>query len=205
MNVARLRPIVAMLGAAAVCIAVSPHTDAARTSGILERIVARAVDVADPTQATRPIDILIERWSTAEEVEPLRGTIPRGTETLLPALQKTWRPTGVVLSPGIMNAGERALGRRAQNLLFARETTTAKGRQVILASDQHLWLGEPAGRRTDGSEFTLIDIRFGPDGKGIGKVASAANAVYNKNTKLIEVKNYTAEPVRLTEVRSARP
>ena len=47
MNVARLRPIVAMLGAAAVCIAVSPHADAARTSGILERIVARAVDVAD--------------------------------------------------------------------------------------------------------------------------------------------------------------
>ena len=204
MNVTHLRPIAAILCAAAVCVVASPRADAARNSGILERFVARAVDVADPTEATKPIEILIERWSTAEEVETLRGTIPRGPETLLPALQKTWRPAGVVLTPGIMAAGFRALGRRAQNLLFAREMKTAKGRQVILAAEQHLWLGEKAGRRLEDYEFTLIDIRFGPDGKGIGKLASAANAVYNKKTKLIEVKDYTAEPARLIEVRSER-
>ena len=205
MNTKFLRPMVAILCTAAVSVVVSPHADAARNSGALERIVARAVDVADPTQATRPIDILIQRWSTAEELDALRGTIPHGPETLLPALQKTWRPAGVLLSPGIMSAGARGLERRAQNLLFAREIITAQGRQVVFAADQHLLLGEKAGRRLEDYEFTLVDIRFGPDGKGIGKVAAAANVVYNKNTKLIEVKNYTAAAVRLVDVKSEKP
>src|SRR2546423_4787782 len=157
---------------AAACITLSPHADAARNSGALERFVGRALDVADPTQATRPIDILIERWSTAEDVETLRETIPRGPETLLSALHKTWGRAAVLLSPGIMAAGARGLDRRAQNLQFAREVITANGRQVVFAADQHLWLGEKARRRLEDYELTLVDIPFRPDGKSVRKVAS---------------------------------
>jgi len=200
-----VRLLVAGLVAAAACVALSPHADAARTSGALERIVGRAVDVADPTQAAKPIDILIERWSTAEEVDTLSETLALGPETLLPALQKTWRPAGVLLTPGILSAGARGLERRAQNLLFARDLMTPSGRQVIVAADQHLWLGEKPGRRLETNEFTLVDIRFALDGIGIGKVAPAARVAYNAQTKIIEIGNFTVLPVRLTNLRSERP
>jgi len=205
MNRRTIRPILTALVAAAACVALGPHADAARTSGILERIVGRAVDVADPSQATKPIDILIERWSTAEELDSLRGTIAKGPETLLPVLQKTWRPAGVVRTPGIMVSGARALDRRIQNLRFAHQIVTKTGRQVIVAADQHLWLGEPGGRRASDYEFTLIDMRFAADGNGIGKVAPAEKVAYNKATKLIEVANFATQPVRLTNVRFESP
>jgi len=205
MKTQSLRPIVAILCTAAMSTALAPHANAARNSGVLERIVGRAVDVGDPTQAARPIDILVARWSTAAELDTLRATIARGPETLLPALQETWRPAGILRSPGIMDAGARGLERRAQNLQFAREEITATGRQVVFAADQHLWLGEKAGRRLESYEFMLVDIRFGRDGTGIGKVATADNVVYNAATKLLEVKNYAAAPMRLIEVRSEKP
>jgi hypothetical protein len=205
MNAKFLRPVSTIVAAVAVAVVLSPRADAARNSGALERIVARAVDVGDPTQATKPIDILIERWSTPEELDTLRGTMVRSPEMLLLALQNTWRPAGVLLSPGIMSAGARGLERRAQNLQFAREAITAAGRQVVFATDQHLWLGEKGGRRLEGHEFMLVDVRFGPDGQGVGKVAAADNVVYNAHTKLLEVKNYTAAPTRLVEVRSEKP
>jgi len=206
MNRGSFRPVLAALVAVAACIAVSPQAKAARTSGVLELLVARAVDAADPTQATHPIQIMIQRWSTAAEFEILRGTIPRGPETLLPALQQTWRPAGVVLTPGIQVAGSRALTQRAQNLRFAREIMTPKGRQVIVAADRHLPLGEkPAAVREIEYEFTLIDIRFGADGTGIGKIATPDKVVYNKETQTLEIENYATQPVRLKNVRSEKP
>jgi len=206
MNCGSLRPVFAAVVAVAACIVVSPQADAARTSGVLERIVARAVDAVDPTQVTHPIQIMIQRWSTAAEFEALRGTIQRGPETLLPALQQTWRPAGVVLTSGIMAAGSRALTPRAQNLRFAREIMTPKGRQVIVAADKHLPLGEkPAAVRAVEYEFTLIDIRFGLDGTGIGKIATPDKVVYNKDSQTLELGNFAAQPVRLKDVRSEKP
>jgi hypothetical protein len=193
--------------AVAACIAVSPQPNAARNSSVLERFVARASNVDDPTEASSPVEIMIERWSTDKEAESLGTTLVKsGAHTLLPALQQTWQRAGVVLTPGIIGAGARARIRRARNLMFAREIVTAKGRQVVVAGYEHLALGElPVDTRDQEPEFTLVDIRFGSDGKGIGKVASAANVALNTATKLLEVQNYTAQPVRLTQVRSERP
>lgn len=202
-----LRAALAALVAAAACIVVSPHANAARTAGPVERFVARATSVEDPKEATSPIDIMIERWSTEKEFEALSAALTQhGPETLLPTLQTTWQRAGVVLTPGIMGAGSRARLRRNQNLMFAREVITPKGRQVIVAADRHLPLGEkPAAARGVEYEFTLIDIRFGVDGKGIGKVATPDKVVYNKQTKTLEIGNYSQLPVRLTEVRSEKP
>ena len=85
------------------------------------------------------------------------------------------------------------------------EMTTANGRRVIIAADRRLALGEPPVKeRPTGYEFTLVDIRFGPDGKGIGKVAPAGEVVYNNESDLIEIQNYTAQAVRLTDIRSEK-
>ena len=202
-----LRRALTAVVVAAACITLSPHADAARNSGALERFVARAVSVEDPTEATRPIDILIERWSTDEEFDALRGSLVQyGPETLLPTLQKTWRRAGVLFTPGVMTTGSRARLRRTENLMFARQINTPTGRQVILAGDRHLQLGEePARKRPTTYEFTLIDIRLGKDGTGIGKIAPATQVAYNTQTKLLEVKNYPGQSVRLAEVRAEKP
>jgi hypothetical protein len=111
---------------------------------------------------------------------------------------------GVVLIPGIQGAGARVRTPRPKNVLFAREVTTPKGRQVIVATDQALAFGEPTRTWPSDYEFTLLDIRFGADGTGVGKLARPGKVIYNKNTKSIEIDDYAAQPVRLADVRSEK-
>ena len=200
-----VRPILATAFAAVVCIAVSPRSDAAKVTPF-ERFVARAPSASDPAATASPIDIVIERWATDQERDDLLGALlQRGPDALLPALQKQRRRAGVVFYPGIIGAGARVRQRRSRVLLFAREIKTPQGRQVILAGEQYLAFGEPSQKWPSAYTFTLLDIRFGPDGKGVGKLAPPGKVVYNKETKIIELENYAAQPVRLTEVRSEKP
>ena len=200
-----VRPILAIAFAAAF-LAVSPRPDAAGTAAVIEHFVARAPSESDPA-ATSRIDIMIEHWSTDQERDSLRETLLQGgPDALLPALQKVLkRPAGVVVIPGIPGAGARVRTRQARNVLFARDIETPKGRQVIIATDQYLAFGEPTKTWPSDYKFTLLDIRFGPDGKGVGKLAPPGKVVYNKETKLIELENYAAQPVRLAEVRAEKP
>jgi hypothetical protein len=200
-----IRFILAFTFAVALSVAVSPRPNAA-TGALIEHFVARAASESDAAAISR-IEIMIQRWSTDEERDDLReALLQSGPDALLPALQKVLRrPAGVVVIPGIPGAGARVRTRQARNVLFARDIETPKGRQVIIATDQHLAFGEPTLRWPSDYELTLLDIRFGPDGKGIGKLAPPAKVVYNKETKIIELDNYAAQPVRLTEVRSEKP
>lgn len=182
------------------------NPDAATMNAVIERFVARAPSESDPGGTSR-IEILIQRWSTDEERDNLCETLLQdGPDALLPALQRVLRrPAGVVVIPGIPGAGARVRTRQARNVLFARDVETPKGRQVILVTDQYLAFGEPTKAWSSDYEFTLLDIRFGPDGKGVGKLSPPAAVVHNKATKIIELENYEAQPVRLIEVRSEKP
>ena len=200
-----LRSILASLVAAAVCVAVSPRGDAAQNVAPFERFVATAVSTVDPNAAAAGrIEITIERWSTDQELESLRGALADGGPNMLfAALQKIMRPIGVVQLPGMTGSGARARGRRARSLKFAREVKTPNGRQVVLGADQRLGLGDnPRTFRSSQPEFTLIDIRFGQDGVGVGKVGPAGDVTYNTAKKTLELENYTKLPERLREVKS---
>jgi hypothetical protein len=206
MKLASLRLIVAPLFATAVCLAVSSHTDAARYERTFaEQLVATAVSAPDAgAVAGGRIDIAIERWSTDEERESLRRTLTdKDPFTVLARLGKVFRRAGVVQMPGAQGVGARARTRRVRNLKFAQQIKTPTGRQVILVADQHLGFGE-SGRDFESSqpEFTLLDIRIGQDGKGVGKLAPAAKVTYNQKARIFEVENYASQPVRLRDVRS---
>jgi len=205
-----LRRILTPLFGAALCLAATPHTGAVQRSAILEqfveRFVARATSASGAEDAGR-IDIYIQRWSTDKELDSLRGTLTEGApDKLLPVLQNLQRRAGVILMPGVQGLGARSRTRTPHNLLFAREVVTPTGRRVIAASDERLGLGESRrdGRRSF-EEFNLMDIRFGPDGTGVGKLATAADVAYSPATKILEVKNYATQPVRLIDVRSEKP
>jgi hypothetical protein len=185
-----------------VCLALSPAPGAAVSPGpIVERLTATAVTTGSAPESAGRIDIVIERWSTeAERENMLRAS---GPARLLDALHMVLHRTGFVLSPGVQGLGSRSRGRRARNIQFAHEIKTPAGRQVVIATDQHLGFGDPAltPRQTD-YEFTLIDIRFGPDGVGVGKMAPESKVAYNKETKMIELANYGTLPEQLHAVTS---
>lgn len=226
MNLVSLRPILAPLFGAVICFAVSPRPGAAVRDPTVAQFVARAVSVSDATDAG-PIEILIRQWSSDEDLQNLRAAlVENGPGKLLPVFRQARPEAGVVLLPGLGGGlGARARQRRTLPFQFAREFKTPAGRQVVVATDRHLGFGEtPATRRaadaTDqqpGSgystgvapspepEFTLLDIRFGADGNGVGKTATAAKVAYNPAKKIFEIENFTAQPVRLSAVKSATP
>jgi hypothetical protein len=200
----RLIPRV-LVGAVAGVTMMSNAAAAGRTE-FPARFVARAISVAAAEDAGR-IDIYVERWSTDEELDELLGTLAKGGPgKLLAVLERQPRRAGVLLMPGVQAHGDRVRTRTPKNLKFAREILTPAGRQVILASDERLGLGESRlDARKERYEFSLMDIRFGPDGTGVGKVATAGDVVFNRKKKILELKNYDKKPARLISVSSAKP
>ena len=200
-----VRTVAAVTAVVCACLASSPRPEAASGGGVSERFVGRAPSDSDPAGSSY-IEIVIQRWSTDDERESLCGTLVKdGPGALLAAVHRVLqRPAGVVLIPGIPGAGARVRTRQARNVVFARDVGTPEGRQVIVATDQYLAFGEPTLNWPSDYEFTLLDIRFGADGTGVGKLARPGKVVYNTATKIIEIDDYAAQPVRLTDVRSEK-
>ncbi len=184
--------------------ATSHFRPAARTE-FPAHLAARAISVSSP-EDVGPIDIYVERWSTDEELHKLLGTLEKGEPSeLFTVLEHQRVRAGIVLMPGVQAHGERARIRTPKNFQFAREIITPAGRQVILASDERLGLGETQiDAKKEIYEFSLMDIRFGPDGTGVAKVAAADDVVYNPETKSLELKDYETKPARLVNVKSAK-
>jgi hypothetical protein len=223
MKVVSLRAALAGVCVAAVCLAIGPRPNAAQeqparrgtlpegypqpaskptTSPVLAHFAAKAPFEGDSGTPSR-IDIMIERWSTDKELEDMHGALAKnGANALLPTLQGMIRRTGVVLIPGVQGAGARSRLRRPFNVYFARQIETPKGRQVVLGADHYLAFGQRTAEWPSDFEFSLVDIRLGPDGSGVGKVARAGNVVYNKAAKTIELGDYSKLPAQLTEVKS---
>jgi hypothetical protein len=204
-----LRTIVAPLFGVAMCLMAMPHPDASERGAVIEQFVARAVGASGPEEDAGRIDIYIHRWSTDKDLDSLRGALAESApDKLFAALQtlRLQRAAGVVLMPGVQAHGARVRTRTPKNLLFAHEVVTPTGRRVIAASEEHLGLGESAlDARKEIGEFSLMDIRFGPDGKGVGKLAAADDVTYNPVTKTLEVKNYETKAVRLIDVKAEKP
>ena len=210
----RTGPVPMLLVGAVSCLAiacassgprVTSQVGAATRTGFPAHLVARSISVSGPEDTGR-IEIYVERWSTDEELDKLLGTLEKGgSSELFTVLEHQRVRAGVVLMPGVQGHGERVRSRTPKNFQFAREIITPNGRQVILASDERLGLGETQlDARKEIYEFSLMDIRFGPDGKGVAKVATARDVVYNPKTKTLELKDYDKRPVRLVNVKSAK-
>jgi hypothetical protein len=190
-----LATVTAAAGAAVLATSFSVNT-AATAAAPVETFRATAANmsgVGRPGLGT--VDIVIERWSTDGERDRLVSVLKeKGADALLTALQKMPR-VGYIRTPSSIG----------WDLHFARNVKTEEGRQVVIATDRPMSFWEAANRpRSADYDFTLIDIRFDPDGKGTGKLAVAAKVNYNEKTQTVEVEDFGIEPVRLTDVRSSQ-
>jgi len=163
----------------------------------LLRLSAYSVDLNNRVR-TNTIDIVIERWTTPEEVANLRAVlVEKGPDKLLSTLQKIKPRCGYART-------STSLG---WDIYFARETQLASGgRKIVLASDRPISMWEARNStRSSEYEFSLAEIHIGPDGKGEGKAIPAAKVTYNKETKTLEIEDYRREPIRLNEVKVVPP
>ena len=160
----------------------------------LLRLHAVTVDLGDPGHASLgALEIAIERWATEEEHEQLLDTlIEKGSAALLSALQEIKPRAGYI----------RTSIRPGWDIQYAREVPFGEGaRRIIIATDRPLNFGEFQNRSRSASYgFILAEIRLTKEGKGVGKLASMAKVSWNKETRSLEIENYSNEPVRLTDV-----
>jgi hypothetical protein len=194
-SITRILASTAVAAAAAIAVGAAPAVAQKRQP--IERLEANAVNLSNigPADPHR-VDIVIERWSSEHERDDLIGTLrEKGPDALLRQLQKLPR-VGF-----IQRVGGRHVG---WDLHFARERKLEDGgRQIIIATDRPIGFREAATRpRSIDYAFTLIDIRFDGDGKGVGKLAVASKVYVDEKTGNIEIENFSSEPVRLTDVRS---
>ena len=194
------RPLRAsLIGAAALVLALP----AAQAQNVrrqpIERLLATSVNMSTVgRQGADRIEIVIERWSSEREGRELIATLKeKGSDELLKALQKLPRVGYIRRANG---------GEVGWDLHFARERKLEDGgRQIVLATDRPISAWEAMNRpRSMDYDFTLADIRFDGDGKGVGKLAVAAKISTNPETGAIEIEDFGSEPVRLTDVQTNR-
>jgi hypothetical protein len=71
----------------------------------------------------------------------------------------------------------------------------------VVGTDRPISMWEARNNpRSRDYEFSLAEIRLGPDGKGQGKAITMAKLSYSKEKNTLEIENYEREPVRLNEV-----
>lgn len=177
--------------AAALVVPLASSNASAAAPEIL-RLRAFAVDLNNRMK-TNTIDIVIERWSTDEEVAALKAVlVEKGGDKLLSALQKVKPRCGYART-------STSLG---WDINFARVVDLPEGgRKISLGSDRPIsfWESRNAARSLD-YEFSLAEIRLPAEGKGQGKAIKAAMVSFNKEKNTLEIENYQREPVRLNEV-----
>jgi hypothetical protein len=170
------------------------------------RLSAFAVNMSTvATGSTAVMDIRIKRWSTAAEREKLITTaVEKGSDALLRALQKM-PDHGRISIPG-WTGPDPHNARLGWELHYAYNTPGEDGGQRIsIATDRYIGFWEARNQpRTIDYPFTLIEIRLGKDGKGVGKMAVATKIEFDKKKKQMVLENYASEPVRLNEVKVER-
>ncbi len=142
---------------------------------------------------TEPLEIVIDHWSTQADHDALLKVLKdKGESKLLDALQAMRPRAGYIRST-------TSLG---WDIQYAREYPTADGgRKIVFATDRPMGFFELRnGTRSTQYEFVLCEIHLDKDGKGVGKLATAAKISYNKAKDQVEVENFSFEPVRLTQV-----
>jgi hypothetical protein len=186
-------------------LALPPPSVDAQSSGEKLHFTAFAVNLSNiATGATLLLEIDVNSWTTDAERETLVQTATakeNNQDALLKALRgmpkrgRMWAPQWQ--GPDPLNA------RLGWDIRYAHQTPTDEGgRRVILGTDRYVGFWEARNQpRTIDYPFTLIQIEVDRDGRGQGKMSVATRIRFDETRKVVELENYTSEPVRLNDVK----
>ena len=155
-----------------------------------ERFTAAAININRGVASN--IDIVINRYSTTGERERLMSVmLERGPEKLLDTLQDLPR-VGYFRTPDSIG----------WDIHYAAKMPGADGgERITLITDRRIGFWEASRQpRSFDYPFTVIELRLNGDGEGEGKMSIATKINFDKKKKVIELENYSSEPVRLNNV-----
>ena len=154
-----------------------------------------AIAVSMPVGVAGQVQIVIERWTTDAERQALITALAQGgQDKLLSALQSIKERNGFIRTPNSMG----------YDLRYCRENMLPDGtRQIVIATDKPVsFLAAASQARTMDYPFTLVELRFGKENKGEGKML-VGTKITVVNGRL-ELENYGQQPVRLSNVRESK-
>jgi hypothetical protein len=167
------------------------------------RVTAFAVNMSNiGAGSAGTLEISIERWSPAAERKTLIETmLTKGQDGLLSALQKT-KAKGRMRFPG-WTGPDPHNARLGWDLHYAWNVPLPEGgQQIVLGTDRYIGFWEARNQpRTVDYPFTLVQIHVNKDGEGEGKLAVATKISFDKKKNVVELENYSSEPVRLNSVK----
>ena len=157
--------------------------------------IFKAFAVQMQSGAAGAVEIAITRWSTDAEREMLLRVLKdAGQPAMIAELQKLPQ-VGYIKMPNSMGVA----------LFYARENTLPDGtRQVVIGTDRSIGMATAAPQLSK-YDATVIELHFKKgSAKGEGKIVLAAKASVGKDGK-VQISNYQGEPVRLMDVKTAKP
>ena len=155
-----------------------------------EAFTAFAVDPTGGAAGT--VQITVDRWSTGEQRQQLIETLQqKGPDALLEALRDL-PSIGTIRTPD-------SLG---YPLHYAhKEPLDEGGRRIVIATDRPISFWEQVNQpRSVDYPFTVIQMQFGRDGTGEGKMSVATRIIAHDN--IIELENFSIQPVMLRQIRA---
>lgn len=197
------RRLVTAAAAAVTTVLLAAMPAPAQTNGEKLEMTAFAVNMSNiGTGSNAVVQITVDAWSTPEEREKLITTmVENGPDALLKALQKMPQK-GRFSIPALRGPDPHNL-RLGLQLRYAWQTTLPDGgRRIVLAADRYIGMAEARNQpRTIDYPFTLFELRVNNKGEGEGKLAYATKIRFDKDKKVMELENYSSEPVRLQNLK----
>ena len=149
---------------------------------------------------TGRIDFTIERWSTDAEREQLLAILKEEKDSykvnqqLLKALQKMPKVGYIRTSTSL-----------AWDLHYARQNPLPDGgRRIVFATDRPIGFREAANQpRSMDYPFTVVEMQFDKDDKGVGKILLGTKIFIDKDNNLV-LENYAQQPVRFNEIKKVK-
>src|SRR5687768_230586 len=175
------------LATIAICVALFGSWPTAQTLGQKEEFSATAIANDELGSGAGRLQIRITRWSTNAERTRLFDTLKqKGSRAALDMLQDN-PSVGTIRTPD-------SLG---YDLRFAHQTKTADGgRRIMIATDRPVGFWEDWHRtRSTEYPFLVVQMQFGPEGRGSGTLADFAKLRAYANT--LELETFTIAPIML--------
>jgi hypothetical protein len=187
-----------MLAAAVMATAVLAPS-AASGQNVKESFTGFAINMnSGPKTAT--VDFTIQRWSTDAEREQLLAILKEEKDSykvnqqLLKALQEMPKVGYIRTSTSL-----------AWDLHYARQNPLPDGgRRIVFATDRPIGFREAANQpRSMDYPFTVVEMQFDKDDKGVGKILPGTKLFIDKDNNLV-LENYGQQPVRFNEIKKVK-
>jgi hypothetical protein len=151
------------------------------------------------TGANQSIRINIDRWSNPSQRQHLITTfLEKKQEGLLRELEKQ-PEVGRFNFPGYMGPDPNNVMRLGTDIRYAMNHPGEDGgRRIVIITPRVIGFREAVNQpRTYDYPFTMFEMRFDKSGKGEGRMAYATQILFDKKKNVVELENYSSEPVRL--------